>query len=76
MKFEKVLLSKELLNELKLRKINNEDTYEEIIFDLLEDSKELSKETLDDIEQSKKDFNDGKIHTLDEIEKEIGYKNG
>ncbi len=38
------------------------------------DSGKLSKETLRDIKQSLIEIKKGKVHTLEEIEKELGLK--
>ena len=46
-----IQISSDLLQELKIRKLYNKESYEEIIWDLLEDSMELSQETLTRIEK-------------------------
>ncbi|MBT3836114.1 hypothetical protein HOD05_01550 [Candidatus Woesearchaeota archaeon] len=37
---------------------------------------ELSEETLKNIKQSLKEFKEGKVHTLEEVERKLGFKNG
>lgn len=66
-----IQISKDLLDELKNRKMYDKESYEEIIWDLLEDSFELSEETKKNIEESRKDFKEGRIHTLEEVEKSL-----
>ena len=67
-----IQVSRDLLEELKERKMYDKESYEDIIWDLLEDSMELSKQTEMHIEQSKKDFEEGKVHALEEVEKRLG----
>lgn len=67
-----IQVSRDLLEELKTRKMYDKESYEDIIRDLLEDTLELSEETKKHIEQSKKDFESGRTHTLEEVEKRLG----
>ncbi len=66
-----IQISKELLEDIKSRKMYDKETYEDIIRDLLEDSMELSQETLENIKKSEEDIKAGRIHTLEEIEKRL-----
>ena len=66
-----IQVSRDLLGELKDRKMYDKESYEDIIWDLLEDSLELSEETKRHIEESEKDFKEGRTHTLEEIEKSL-----
>lgn len=66
-----IQVSKDLLEELKGRKMYDKESYEDIIRDLLEDTLELSQETKKNIEQSQKDFANGKTYTLEEVEKRL-----
>lgn len=45
------------------------ESYEDIIWDLLEDRMELSDETKRNIEESRKEIKKGKFITLEEIKK-------
>lgn len=47
------------------------ETYEEVIWGLIEDTMELSEETKRDIKQAEKEFKEGKFHTLEEVKKEL-----
>ena len=44
--------------------------YEEIIWDLLEDTMELSEETKKDIAEAREDIRKGRVYTLDQVKKE------
>jgi len=61
-----------LCPELKRRKLYDSETYEDIIWDLIEDSMELSKETLLAIEEAKEDFKRGRTISHEELKKELG----
>lgn len=63
-----IQISKDLLEELKARKMYDKESYEDIIRDLLEDTMELSQQTLDNIRQSEKDIKAGRVKTLAEVE--------
>lgn len=67
-----IQVSKDLLEELKGRKMYDKESYEDVIRDLLEDTMELSEETKRNIEQSQEDFMNGRTHTLEEVEKRLG----
>ena len=64
-----IQISKELLGKLKVMKIHNKESYEDIIWDLIEDRMEFSEETKKNIAQSEKDFREGKTISLEEIKK-------
>tara|TARA_Y100000310_G_C20563252_1_gene754139 strand:- start:71 stop:295 length:225 start_codon:yes stop_codon:yes gene_type:complete len=67
-----IQVSKDLLKDLKARKMYDKESYEDIIRDLLEDTMELSEQTLADIKKSERDIKAGRVHTLAEVEKELG----
>lgn len=64
-----IQISTDLLKELKARKMYVKESYEEVIWDLLEDTMELSEETKKNIEQSLKDIREGRTYTLEEVKK-------
>jgi len=66
-----IQISQELLTKLKERKLYDKESYEEIIWDALEDSMELSKETKKRIKLAEADIKAGRIYSLDEVKKEI-----
>jgi len=67
-----IQISKELLNKLKLMKMHAKESYEDLIWDLVEDRMEFSDETKRNIAQSKKEYEQGKTISLEEIKKELG----
>ena len=69
-----IQVSEDLASELKKRKMYEKETYEEIIWDLIEDSKELSKETIENIKIAEKEFKEGKTHSLENVAKELGIE--
>ncbi|MDP2217574.1 MAG: hypothetical protein Q8J68_09845 [Methanolobus sp.] len=67
-----IQISEELQAELANRKLFSRETYEEVIWDLLEDTKELSAETKREIEESREQIRAGKFSTLEEVRDELG----
>ncbi len=66
-----IQISKRLLNQLKRMKIYKKESYENIIWDLIEDRLEFSEETKKNIAKSKKEIGKGKTVSLEEIKKEL-----
>ena len=67
-----IQISNDLLETLKKRKINDKESYENIIWDLIEDTKELSEETKRELAESRKQAKEGKVKSLEQIKKELG----
>ena len=67
-----IQISEGLQKELVSRKLFDKETYEEVIWDLLEDSWELSEETKKEIALARAEIKAGKFHTLAEVKKELG----
>jgi len=67
-----IQISEELREKLALRKMSSKDSYEEVIWDLLEDTMELSNQTKKEIEISRKEFKEGKFMTHAQLKKELG----
>lgn len=70
-----IQISKNLLNELQKIKIHRKESYENIIWDLLEDRMELSDKTKKDIQESRKQIKEGRYKTLSQIKKEMKLDN-
>ncbi len=68
-----IQISEELQDTLKEKKLFEKESYEEVIWDILEDSMVISEQTKRDIRQAEKEFCEGKIHTLEEVKKELGF---
>jgi len=66
-----IQVSEKLQKELAKRKIYEKETYEEVIWDLVEDSQELDEETKREITQARQEIRDGKYHTLEDVKKEL-----
>lgn len=70
-----IQISEKLQEKLKNRKLYENESYEDIIWDLLEDSMELSEETKNSIieyeNNYKKWIKEGKFKTLRQIKKEM-----
>ena len=62
-----IQISEELLNALKRRKLHVKETYESIIWDLLEDQLTLKDSILKKISEGIKDFENGNTFTMDEV---------
>ncbi len=67
-----IQVSEELKSELEKRKLSKGETYEDVVWDLIEDTKELSEQALKDIEKSRADYKAGRFKTLAQIKKEHG----
>ena len=68
-----IQVSGTLAEELKKRKMFNKESYEEIIWDLLEDTMELDELTKKELEESRNEIKDGKFKTLEQVKKELGF---
>ena len=67
-----IQISTDLQDALNKRKFFNRETYEEVIWDLLEDTMELKEETKKDIEEARLEIEKGNFLTHDEVKKELG----
>ena len=69
-----IQVSKELVNILNKRKLNPRESYESIIWDLLEDTMELSEETKRDIEKGREEYKRGEFVSFEEIKRRLKAK--
>ena len=67
-----IQVSLPLLEELKNHKMFDRETYEEVVWDLIEDSLELSQETLEAVEKARKGIAAGNFYTHEQVKKELG----
>jgi predicted transcriptional regulator len=67
-----ISVSQELLSKLKERKMYDKESYEEVIWDALEDSMELSDETKKRIKLAEEDIKAGRVYSLEDIKQELG----
>ena len=70
-----IQISDNLLEKLKFMKMHNKESYEEIIWDLIEDSMELSEETKKNIAISEKQIREGKTVRFEDIKKRLNIRN-
>lgn len=66
-----IQISKELQNKLNERKFSDRDTYEEVIWDLVEDTKELNEQTKKEIEEAREEIKKGNFYTLSQVKKKL-----
>ncbi len=69
-----IQISKNLKKELDKMKIFDRETYEEVIWDIIEDTKEISEETKKEIEEARKEIARGEFVTLSEIKKKYSIE--
>ena len=67
-----IQISSELLERLKNMKMNNKESYENIIWDLIEDRLEFSETTKKNIERSQKEIKEGKTISLESLKRKVG----
>lgn len=67
-----IQVSGKLVSTLKQRKLYDKESYEEVIWDLIEDSQELNEETKKAVEEARAQIKIGKFLTHDEVKKKLG----
>ncbi len=67
-----IQISESLLEKLKTRKMYDRESYEEVIWDLLEDSQEVNEQTKKEIEQARAEIKAGKFYTHEQVKKRLG----
>ncbi len=66
-----IQVSKELLGKLQKMKLHMKESYEDLIWDLIEDRMEFSEETKKNIAQAEREYNEGKFHKWEDVKKEL-----
>ena len=66
-----IQISGKLQEQLNKKKIFDRETYEEVIWDLMEDSMELSEETKREIAEARAEIKKGNYVTLEEARKKL-----
>jgi len=64
-------ISQELLEELENMKNYPDESIEDVIWDLIEDCKELDEETRRELEEAIEDLKNGNYYLLDKLKKEL-----
>ena len=67
-----IQVSKELLGTLKAMKMYEKESYENILWDLIEDRMEFSEQTKKNIAIAEKDVAEGRVHSWEDVKKELG----
>ncbi|MEM0466908.1 MAG: hypothetical protein QXX20_04850 [Candidatus Thermoplasmatota archaeon] len=66
-----IQISKRLQKELLKRKFFDKETYEEVIWDLIEDNEELNTQTKKELAAARAEAKAGKVHSLAKVKKEL-----
>lgn len=69
-----IRVSKQILNLLKSMKTYPKESYDEIIWDLIEPHLELNDKTKKNIEESLKEYKKGEYYTLNEIKEKYNLQ--
>jgi predicted transcriptional regulator len=67
-----IQISGQLLETLKKKKQYDRESYEEVIWDLVEDTIEINEETKKEIEQARADIKAGRFYTHEQVKKRLG----
>lgn len=67
-----IQISKELLSKLQFMKMHSKESYEDIIWDLIEDRLEFSMQTKANLKKSEADLKVGRLTSLEEMKKKLG----
>ena len=66
-----IQISEKLQNNLKMKKLYEKESYEEVIWDLIEDTMELSKEAKVMLRKAEEDIKSGKVHSFEKVKREL-----
>jgi len=66
--------SEKLVEVLRLRKLYEKESYEEVIWSLLEDVSEVNEETKKDITLSLQEMREGKTISIEQMKKKYGLR--
>ncbi|MCY3411992.1 MAG: hypothetical protein INQ03_10215 [Candidatus Heimdallarchaeota archaeon] len=62
-----IQISDELREILKKRKLHSKESYEDVIWDLIEDQLVLKDKIIEEIEKGISEYKSGKYHTFEEV---------
>lgn len=68
-----IQLSKGMKKTLEGMKLHPRETYEEVLKRLLEDLRELSERTKEEIERAIREIREGRYRTHDQLKGELGF---
>ncbi len=66
-----IQISSELREELQRLKVHEKESYEDIIWDLIEDRMELSEEILQELEEASEDIRTGRVIPFALVKEEL-----
>lgn len=66
-----IQVSVELKKKLSDRKLFDGESYEEVIWDLIEDTMELTEEAKKAIKEGEEDIRKGRVYPLEDVKKEL-----
>ena len=66
-----IQISRNLLENLSKMKMHEKESYENVIWDLIEDKMEFSRETKANIEKSEREIREGKTVSFEAIKKKL-----
>ncbi|MBI4140359.1 hypothetical protein HY485_00835 [Candidatus Woesearchaeota archaeon] len=69
-----IQVTRELVNALRFKKMYDKESYEDIIWDLLEDSKEVNEETKNDIAVGLAEIRAGKTVSLEHVKRKYNLR--
>jgi predicted transcriptional regulator len=69
-----IQISLDLQQELNRMKLFSRETYEEVIWNAIEDTKELSEQTKNEILQARKEIDKGEFVTLSNLKKKYSIQ--
>lgn len=64
-----IQISEQLKQDLLKRRVFERETYEDIIKSIMEDNDDISEDLIKRLERSRKQIDEGKTHSFDEIKK-------
>ena len=67
-----IQISEKLQQQLISKKLFDKESYEEVIWSLVEDTEEIGEETKKEIEQARTDIKTGKFYTHAQVKERLG----
>jgi predicted transcriptional regulator len=67
-----IQVSEQLVDTLKKRKQYDKESYEEVIWNLVEDTMAVNEQTKKEIEQARADIKSGNFYTHEQVKKRLG----
>ena len=67
-----IQITEDLQKELSKKKIYEKETYEEVIWSLIEDTMKINAETKKEIREAREEYPTGKVYTVEQVKKEFG----